>query len=100
MKMIAHTRHIPVVENTECELLYGVNFYDNFTCIRLNNWGSCWIFEADEYYRSYCAITHNWQPAIITEEEYRLLLECERIYLTEERSAELRQKIFKKEVTA
>lgn len=94
MKFIATDNRVNVVEDTECTMLVGVTVQQHKRMITLNQWGATWIFEADDYYNSYCVMAHGWQPAIITDEEYRTLIDCGYLFISRERHQELWNAIY------
>lgn len=50
MKFIATTNRIHFVENSDCEILFGVKLTHRGRAITTDTWGPHWIFEADEEY--------------------------------------------------
>lgn len=85
MKFVVPSECVRFIENTECTLLFGIRFSDKFKRVDLDKWGSFWIFEADPYYQSYCAMVNGWQPFSLAEEEFKNLTECSFVFLSKER---------------
>lgn len=82
------------VEDQEYELLCGVrlNVYKRGS-ITKDNWGSGWIYESDESFRSWCAIAYGFEPVIITEQEFYLLNVDGVAFLSRERTEEIRSSL-------
>lgn len=99
MKLYAKSHQLNAVEDQQYELLIGVKAN---LCgrgeMRVDNWGSGWIFEADESFKSYCMLMHGFSPIEITEEEYKLLKLCGRIFFSKERTLELRKTFLEKTI--
>jgi hypothetical protein len=94
MKYYVKSNFVRQIEGMDYELLVGVD--SNLAgrgVMKINQWGNGWIFEADEYFRTYCVLMHGFGPAVITDEEYKLLTLCKVVYFSKERTAQIRKSI-------
>jgi len=91
MKFYCFSRLLDRVEDQEYELLFGVhiNIGKRGSIVR-NDWGSGWIYEADESFRSWCMIAHSFDPVPITDQEFMLIKSDGIVYLSRERTDSLR----------
>lgn len=99
MKLYAKSSQLNTVEEQEYELLIGI--YANLSGrgeMRVDDWGSGWIFEADESFKSYCMLMHGFSPVEITEDEFKLLKLCGRVFFSKERTLALRNAICEKTI--
>lgn len=97
MKLYAKCSQLNTVEEQEYELLFGVSAnLSGRGSMWINDWGSGWIFEADESFKSYCMLIHGFSPVEITDEEFNLLTLCKRIFFSKERTLELRNSFWEK----
>jgi len=96
MKLYARDTQLTTVEEQDYELLIGVSAnLSGRGEMRVDQWGSGWIFEADESFRSYCMLIHGFSPIEITDEEYKLLNVAKRVFFSKERTLELRKVLWK-----
>lgn len=94
MKFYIAGRLLNRVEAHDYILLIGVSIKTNKRGhIKKDIWGTGWIFEADESFRSWCVIGYGFDPAVILETEYKLLEADGIIYLSKERTIELRKPV-------
>ena len=99
MKLFAKGSQLTAVEDQEYELLIGVSA--NLAGrgeMRVDQWGSGWIFEADESFKSYCMLINGFNPVEITDDEYKLLKLCGHVFFSKERTLELRKAIFRNSI--
>jgi hypothetical protein len=95
MKFYCAGRLLNRVEDQEYELLCGVSISATKRgWIKRNNWGSGWIYEADESFRSWCVVAYGFDPVPITDHEFHLLDTDGVVYLSRERTEELRKPYF------
>lgn len=96
MKLYARGTQLTTVEEQDYELLIGVSAnLSGRGEMRVDQWGSGWIFEADESFKSYCMLMNGFNPVEITDNEYKLLKLCGHVFFSKERTLELRKEIFK-----
>jgi len=92
MKFYCASKLLNRVEAQEYTLLYGVDIKTGGSgYIKKNNWGSGWIFDADESFRSWCAIAYGFDVVHITDQEFHLLEVNDIVYLSKERTLEVRK---------
>jgi hypothetical protein len=94
MKFYCFSRLLDRVEDQEYELLFGVRIDDGKRGnIKKDDWGNGWIYEADESFRSWCAIAYGFDLALISDQEFDLIQSQGVAFLSRERSTELRQSL-------
>ena len=94
MKFYAKTPRISAVEHHDYELLLGVDAnLAGRGSMKVNEWASGWVFEADEEFASYCMMMYGFTFPSITEEEYKLLRVCKVIFFSKERTVQLRKAV-------
>jgi hypothetical protein len=94
MKLFCAGKLLNKVEDHEYDLLFGATIkISGRGHIKRDNWGTGWIFEADESFRSWCVIAYGFDPAPITDGEYSLLVSDSVAYLSKERTLELRKPV-------
>jgi hypothetical protein len=99
MKLYAKGDQLSTVEGQQYDLLIGVSAnLAGRGSMWVDQWGSGWIFEADDNFRSYCMLIHGFSPVEITEEEYKLLKLCGRAFFSKERTLDLRKTFWKKPI--
>lgn len=82
------------VEDQEYVLLFGVTIiFHKRGWIKRDDWGAGWIYDADDSFRSWCAIAYGFVPAIITDDEFRLLENDGVVYLSKDRTVELKTSV-------
>lgn len=92
MKFYCAGKLLDRIEDQEYELLLGATIGNSKRGnIKKDAWGSGWIYEADESFRSWCAIAYGFNAVPITEQEYFLLEADGVVYLSRERTEELRK---------
>lgn len=92
MKFYVTGKLLNRVEEQEYTLLIGVSIRTvGRGYIKKDDWGSGWIYESDESFRSWCIIGYGFDPVHILDEEYRLLESDGIAYLSKERTAEIRK---------
>ncbi len=57
--------------------------------IQSNDWGPGWIFEADDYFSSWCVMTFGFKLVPITENEYKTINRDRIVFISRERANEL-----------
>jgi len=94
MKFYTFSKLLTKVEEQDYILLLGVNIGQK--SIMINQWGSGWIYEADDHFQSYCMMAYGFSPTPITDEEYRHLSSPAGICFPDKaRLEEIRQSVFK-----
>jgi hypothetical protein len=91
MKYYTVYDRISLVEVPHSELLLAVDFGKFSRSIKANVWGNAWIYEADEYFQTYCVMRWGFKPPIITEIEYSDLIRDGVTFLSKARTHEIRQ---------
>ena len=92
MKFYCYSRLLDRVEDQEYELLCGVRIDGGKRGkILKDDWGNGWIYEAEESFCSWCAIAYGFDPVPITEQEFNLINSQGIVFLSRERSDELRK---------
>lgn len=83
------------VEDQEYELLFGATIgnISKRGFIKRNDWGSGWIYDSDESFRSWCAIAYGFQPVHITDQEFYLLSTDGVAFLSRERTQQIRESL-------
>jgi hypothetical protein len=89
MKYLSTVNKVYYLEEAECELLQAVRCGKG-TKISTDPWGNGWIFEADEYFPSFCVIKYGFEPTEITDDEYRQLLSDGATWIDKTRSNRIR----------
>lgn len=56
-----------------------------------NGWGTGWIFEADESFRSWCVISYGFDLVEVEEHEFNKLMLDGVVYVSKERMKEIRK---------
>lgn|SRR4051812_9392865 len=91
MKFYCVSRLLDRVED-QYELLCSVTFdLGKRWYIKRDIWGSGWIYEADESFRSWCVVAYGFQPVVITDQEFYLLNIDGIAFIGRERTEELRK---------
>ncbi|HEY6435224.1 MAG TPA: hypothetical protein VIY47_01425 [Ignavibacteriaceae bacterium] len=92
MKFYCAGRLMNRFDDQDFEYLFGVEIESNKRgWIKKNNWGTGWIYEAEESFRSWCAIAYGFNAVPITDLEYQLLNSDGIVYLSKERTEELKK---------
>lgn len=92
MKFYCSGRLMNRLEDQEFEYLFGVSINSGKRgYIKKDNWGSGWIYEAEESFRSWCAIAYGFNAVPLTDQEFNLLESDGVVYLSKERTEELRK---------
>ncbi len=91
MKFYCAGKLLNRIEDQDYELLCGASIRSSKRgWIRKDTWGTGWIYEADESFRSWCAIAYGFNAVPITDQEYDLLNTDGVVYLSKERTENLR----------
>jgi len=90
MKFYVPHSVIDHLEEQECTWLNPADFSFHKRCIRMNDWASGWIFEADDSFNSFFTIITGKQLPTITDEEYQQFVMDRVAFLSKKRAEEFR----------
>jgi len=95
MKFYVAGKLLHRVEDQEYVLLIGAHIRTTKRgYIKKDNWGTGWIYEADESFRSWCVVGYGFDPTHIHDDEYRLLETDGIVYLSRDRTEEIKKSVF------
>lgn len=90
MKFYVAGQLLEKVEEQNYTLLIGVRINTSKRgFIKREMWGSGWIYDAEESFRSWCVIGYGFDPIPIHDNEYLLLQTDGIVYLSKERTEEI-----------